>query len=109
MEELPGNEPVRVRRWPSELPLRALVILAALAVWALLAFSIVGFVYALILAAFFFVAHVLLITRPFRRAALRLHLDRERLRTPEQRPGRRDRNRRRHHTRGRYPLAPAGN
>ncbi len=51
-----------VDRWPSERPLYALVVLAAIAVWLLLAVSMIGIVYVVMLAVIFFLGHVLFIT-----------------------------------------------
>jgi Zn-dependent protease with chaperone function len=56
------TQPLRVERWPSERPLAAFVALAAIALWVLLAVSIVGLLYALLLAAVFFLAHVAFVT-----------------------------------------------
>jgi Zn-dependent protease with chaperone function len=50
--------PVAVERWPSERNLLALVVMAAIALWVALAVSIIGIVYAALLGAFFFIAHV---------------------------------------------------
>ncbi len=50
--------PVRVERWPTELPLFALVVLAAAGIWLMLAISIIGIAYAALLAVFFFLTHV---------------------------------------------------
>jgi Zn-dependent protease with chaperone function len=49
---------VRVERWPTELPLLVLVVMAAAGVWALLALSIFGIVYAAFIAVFLFLGHV---------------------------------------------------
>lgn len=46
------------RRWPSERPLFALVVVAALGIWILLAVSLIGIVYAAMLGVLFFLAHV---------------------------------------------------
>jgi len=46
----------RITRWPSERPLRVLVALVAIAIWILLAFTIVGIVYAALFGLFFLVA-----------------------------------------------------
>lgn len=51
-------EPVHVERWPSERRLRALVGLAAAGIWLALSLSVVGLVYTLFIALFFFAAHV---------------------------------------------------
>jgi Zn-dependent protease with chaperone function len=53
---------VAVERWPTEIPLRILVVIASAAVWALLMVSIVGIVYAALLALFFFFGHLAFIT-----------------------------------------------
>ncbi len=45
--------PIEVTRWPTERPLRALVTLMAIVVWILLAFSLIGIVYAVLLGLFF--------------------------------------------------------
>lgn len=48
----------RIPRWPSETPLRIIIIAISLALWALLALSIVGLVYGLMIGLFFFFTHV---------------------------------------------------
>lgn len=53
---------VRVEPWPSELPFMLLVAAASLAIWAVLAISIIGLIYVLLLAVFFLFAHIALIT-----------------------------------------------
>jgi Zn-dependent protease with chaperone function len=53
-----GDVHVVVERWPSELPLLALVILASLSIWALLALTIVGAIYALFIGLVLFLAHL---------------------------------------------------
>ena len=50
--------PVVVERWPSERNLLALVVMAALALWVALTFSIIGIAYAALLGLFFFAVHV---------------------------------------------------
>jgi Zn-dependent protease with chaperone function len=65
------DEPISVRRWPTEIPLFVLVVLAAILVWILLAISIVGFVYALFLALFFFFSHLAFVAH-VRGSAVRL-------------------------------------
>ena len=52
----PGR--IEVDRWPTERPLFAAVLLCSLLVWALLIVSIVGILYAVLIALFFFVSHV---------------------------------------------------
>ncbi|GMU65636.1 MAG: hypothetical protein AMXMBFR36_19100 [Acidobacteriota bacterium] len=54
--------PVAVEPWPSELPLKVLVILASIGIWAMLVFSILGIVYALMIGVFVFFAHVAFVT-----------------------------------------------
>ena len=67
-------EPVRFERWPSEMPLRILVISAALFVWFILCVSIVGVIYGLMLAVFFFISHLVLVTH-LRGNAVKLQAD----------------------------------
>jgi len=67
-------EPVRFERWPSEMPLRILVISAALFVWFILCVSIVGVIYGLMLAVFFFISHLALVTH-LRGNAVKLQAD----------------------------------
>ena len=52
-----SRPPVSVERWPSELPLQALCILASLGIYLLLAITVIGIVYAVAFAVFFFIAH----------------------------------------------------
>lgn len=65
---------VRVERWPTETPLLVLVVLAAAALWLLLAVSIFGLVYVGLIGLFLFFAHVVLITH-IRGSAVRLGPD----------------------------------
>lgn len=51
----------KVERWPSERPLFVLVLLAALAIWGLLALSIIGAIYAALIALALFFSHVVFI------------------------------------------------
>ncbi len=51
-------EPVQVERWPTEIPLLMLVILAAAGIWLLLAVTIIGIIYALLIGLVLFVAHL---------------------------------------------------
>jgi len=69
----PG-EPFVVERWPSEIPLRALLVLGALAVWALLVLSVVGIVYAALIGLMLFVSHVAFVAH-VRGSAVRLGPD----------------------------------
>jgi Zn-dependent protease with chaperone function len=55
------ESPIRVERWPSEVPLLVVVGLISLGVWLLAAITIVGLIYAAFLCAFFFVAHVVFV------------------------------------------------
>ncbi|MCP4897199.1 MAG: M48 family metallopeptidase [bacterium] len=57
-----SSHQVRVSPCPSELPLKLLVILASLAIFASLALSIFGAFYAVLIGAFLFFGHVLQIT-----------------------------------------------
>jgi Zn-dependent protease with chaperone function len=50
--------PIRVHRWPSEVPLVVLTALVSVGIWALAAITIIGLVYAVMLGVFFFVMHV---------------------------------------------------
>lgn len=52
---------VRVERWPSERPLAVLIWITALSMWLLLAVSVIGIAYALLIGLFFFISHVLFI------------------------------------------------
>jgi len=47
-----------VARWPSEMSLFALVVIAAAGLWVMLAVSVIGLVYALLIGLFLFFAHV---------------------------------------------------
>ena len=62
---LEGSTPAfaspKIERWSSEKPLFVCVVLAALAIWALLAVSIIGVIYALMIAVFLFFSHVIFI------------------------------------------------
>jgi len=61
---LPHSNPAfatRIERWSSEKPLFVLVLLAAVAIWLLLALSIIGVLYAGLIAAFLFFSHVVFI------------------------------------------------
>ena len=52
-----ADAPIRVDRWPSEIPLLVITGLVSAGVWILAAVSIIGVMYAAMLGAFFFVAH----------------------------------------------------
>jgi len=60
-----------VQRWPSERPLFALVLLVSLALWLMLAVTIIGFIYAGLIGFAFFVGHVIMISH-LRGSAVRL-------------------------------------
>jgi Zn-dependent protease with chaperone function len=49
---------VNVTRWPSETPLLGLVVIAAVGLWVLLAVSVFGLAYALLIGLFLFLSHV---------------------------------------------------
>jgi Zn-dependent protease with chaperone function len=53
-----AEPPIVVQRWPTELPLLALVAISAAAIWALLFLSLIGFVYAFFIGLFLFFAHL---------------------------------------------------
>jgi Zn-dependent protease with chaperone function len=54
----PQSHVVEVERWPTEIPLLVLVSLASIGIWIALAFSIIGIVYAILIATFVFVTHL---------------------------------------------------
>lgn len=68
------DRPIHVERWPSELPLRILLLLAALAGWAFLIVSIIGIIYGALIALVVFIAHVGFIAH-LRGSAVRLGPD----------------------------------
>jgi Zn-dependent protease with chaperone function len=70
-ETVPPQSPLRVERWQTETPLLVLVILAALAIWLLLAFSIIGLIYAVLIGLLLFVSHLAFIAH-LRGSAVRL-------------------------------------
>jgi len=59
----PVSRALDVERWPTELPLFALVALCSVFVWILLIVTVIGLVYAAFLGVFFFVAHVIFMSR----------------------------------------------
>jgi Zn-dependent protease with chaperone function len=65
---------VRVERWPTEGPLFVLVVVAAVALWGLLAVSVLGLVYVGLIGLFLFFTHVVLVTH-IRGSAVRLGTD----------------------------------
>ena len=54
----PSPPPVPVQRWPTERALLAFVVLAAMGLWALIAVSVIGIFYAVMLGLFFFLTHL---------------------------------------------------
>jgi Zn-dependent protease with chaperone function len=57
-----ASAPIRIPRWPTERPLFVAIVVFAIGIWALLAISIIGAVYAAMIAIFLFFAHVVFIT-----------------------------------------------
>lgn len=55
------ESPIRVDRWPSEIPLLIVTAIISITIWLLAAISIFGLFYALLLATFFFVGHVVFV------------------------------------------------
>jgi Zn-dependent protease with chaperone function len=55
------ESPIRVERWPSEIPLLVFVAIASLFIWGLFAITIIGLIYAALIGVFFFVAHAVLV------------------------------------------------
>jgi Zn-dependent protease with chaperone function len=70
----PREEPMWVERWPSETPLTVLVGFLSLGVWLLLALSIFGMVYVVLIGLFFFVSHLAFIAY-LRGSAVKLGLE----------------------------------
>ena len=62
---------IPLRRWPSERPLRFVVILVALLLWPVIAHSTIGIVYAIGFGIFFFLTHLAFIAH-LRGSAVRL-------------------------------------
>ena len=52
-----------VERWPTEMPLFVLSILASIPIWFFLVFSVIGIVYAVFIGAFLFIVHLGLVAR----------------------------------------------
>lgn len=65
---------VTIERWPTEIPLTAVVTVLAVGLWVMLFVSIIGIVYALGFGVFFFVTHAVLVAR-IRGSAIRLGPD----------------------------------
>lgn len=61
-ESLPRFTGPRIERWPTETALFWVIVVASVAVWALLFISIIGAVYGLFIALFFFISHLVFIT-----------------------------------------------
>ena len=57
------REDLSVERWPTEIPLLLFVALSAAAIWLACVFTIILPIYAVVLGAFFFVAHVVFVTQ----------------------------------------------
>jgi Zn-dependent protease with chaperone function len=69
-----GGLPVHVEPWPSEAPILALVALASVGLWLLLALTVFGLAYALLIGLFLFVSHVAFVAY-VRGSAVRLSPD----------------------------------
>lgn len=52
------NAPIRVEPWPTEKILNVVVMIFSILIWSLLGFTLIGGIYALFIALFFFIAHV---------------------------------------------------
>lgn len=61
-DTLPRSPALRVERWSSETTLFVLMLLASIAIWAMLLISIIGVIYGLMIALFFFFSHLVFIT-----------------------------------------------
>ena len=61
-EPIPAFAAPKIEPWPSETPLFVVLVLAAIGIWALLALSIIGAIYAALIAAVLFFSHVVFIT-----------------------------------------------
>lgn len=55
---LGSDEPVRVERWPTEIPLLVVVALAAACLWLFFALSMIGLIYAVFIGVFLFFSHL---------------------------------------------------
>ena len=53
-----SDAPVRVERWPSEIPLLVAVSIAAVLIWVLLTATMIGLIYAVFIGLFLFVSHL---------------------------------------------------
>ena len=56
-----NSPPVHIERWPSESPLRVLLVFVSLAIWGLIILSIVGLIYALAIGVFIFFVHLMFV------------------------------------------------
>jgi Zn-dependent protease with chaperone function len=65
------SEPVLVERWSTERPLLALVVLASIGIWILLAMTAIGLLYVALIALFLFVSHLAFVAH-LRGSAVRL-------------------------------------
>ncbi len=66
--------PFHIECWPSERPLRVLLIFVSLAIWGLIILSIVGLIYALAIGVFIFFVHLMFVAH-VRGSAVRLGPD----------------------------------
>jgi Zn-dependent protease with chaperone function len=55
---LPTSPDIRVERWPSEVPLFILALIASAGLWLLAVITIIGLVYGVMLGVFFFLMHL---------------------------------------------------
>ena len=69
-----NSPPVHIERWPSESPLRVLLVFVSLAIWGLIILSIVGLIYALAIGVFIFFVHLMFVAH-VRGSAVRLGPD----------------------------------
>ena len=62
-ETKPGRsvEPISVERWPTEIPLLILVAIASAGIWLVLAISLIGILYVMLIGLFLFFANVVFI------------------------------------------------
>lgn len=61
MQEMQASKdqtPIRVERWSTEIPLLVLIILASLAIWLVLAISVLGIIYVAFIGLFIFLTRV---------------------------------------------------
>ncbi len=73
-EGRPAAETVRIERWPTEIPLLVLLILAAGFVWVALFVSVIGIIYAVMIGLFLFLSHLGFVAH-LRGSAIRLGPD----------------------------------